>query len=418
MKKVFNRALVFAIALALTSALMLPDKMHIKAAEANPAANNSKSEWKINFQWNPYNQQKGYYNPDDKNKDISFKIAIGFKGNDSEGKLQQGKYYIYNYSGKIGTNTTLTVDTSKLTDAKDKKQYTNCDITSVYPFPYKDNYIYGASSNVKADRTSDVVFDQNMNTKVTASKEQGAIVIDAEIPIKFTALKGTEALTTNAGEPVAGVMKFKEGDMHTWKTKDIKEAVWQNTLGSIFNPYNEKQKDFKFQAAFTGEREQELNKRYELEFTGDKLQGWTLKLKSKIKKGNETKTEDVAYKTEYIYDANLLAGTKEVRQAGQLGTIQVETPYYYLEKQDGTKELLKTADDEAVTKVIKSPVTEIIAYGPDEIEYVPSVETKPTSIPTTAAKMQVAKTGEIASTVSSLGLVTLLVVGAYLAKKH
>lgn len=87
--------------------------------------------------------------------------------------------------------------------------------------------------------------------------------------------------------------------------------------------------------------------------------------------------------------------------------------YNWGSKQDGT-----TDGNISFTVYYGSSPAPIPEPTVPEIEYVPSNDPEPTVIVKVEPKMQVTKTGEIATTVSSLGLVTLIAVGAYLAKKH
>lgn len=56
---------------------------------------------KITIQWHR-NGDRGYYNPADEGKDISFWYIFGFNGKDKDGNMKTGLFAQRMYSGKIG----------------------------------------------------------------------------------------------------------------------------------------------------------------------------------------------------------------------------------------------------------------------------------------------------------------------------
>lgn len=329
---------------------------------------------KITFKWHHYNKDKGYYNPADEGKDVSFLYIFGFKGKDKNGNIKRGLYAQRMYNGKIGETKVDEIDLSSVKDQKGDT-YTDCEFDGIYlPLYEGGNTKYGASRDEKSKEIT-VQFDQNMETHTKMSIEEGAIIFEEDLnnmPILFDVEKvGGEYPYKNIqnGNEIKRIVNFKEGDIYL-SLDDGRDdysfyrAIIQNRLG-MFNPYNSNKNEYKIHANFDGKRKAELEERYSLAMSGNDLDGWNLVLKSNIKKGVKKEVTNQDFKTIYEDDPTLPVGKTKVKQKGVKGKTVTKTTYYYIiAKEDGKEKIIKT-EDPVVEKT--EPVNKIVLRGTKKV---------------------------------------------------
>lgn len=324
---------------------------------------------KITLKWHHYNTGKGYYNPADEGKDVSFWYIFGFKGKDKNGKMQRGLFAQRMYNGKIGETKVDEIDLSSVKDQKGNT-YTDCEFEGIYlPLYRGGNTKYGISVNEKPKEIT-MQFNQNMETHTKMSIEEGAIIFEEDMnnmPILFDVEKvGGEYphKSIQNGNEIKRTVNFKEGDIdlsldNSREDYSFYRAITQNSL-DMFNPYNKHKDEYKIHAKFTGERKAELDERYSLAMSGNDLDGWNLVLKSNIKKGVKKEVTNQDFKTIYEDDPTLPVGKTKVKQKGVKGKTVTKTTYYYIAKEAGKEKTIKT-EDPIVEKT--EPVNEIILRG-------------------------------------------------------
>lgn len=325
----------------------------------------------VSFYWHHYDTGKGYYNPEDEGKPVSFAFFIEFKGTGEDGQVHTGLYSQLIYSGKIGEETRITVPVDEITDNKNNK-YTDCTIYSIFVPIYSGNTIYATSGG---DESLSYMLQQNMETKTQAKIAENSIILDEDrgaMPILYRATVTREedgkevteiAKSRKNGKVIQKTLLFREGDVPVWsenRAESFYRAIFQSEL-EPFNPYSGKYKTFHLIAEFTGNRKTELDERYQLTVEGDDLKGWTLTLSSKIKEGSKEVTEDIPYSTVYEFDPSLKEGEVKLKQEGQLGKKITKTPYYYVLDGNGGEKVLKTFEEKTT---IINPVDKIYLRGP------------------------------------------------------
>ncbi len=269
---------------------------------------------KITFKWHHYDKDKGYYNPADEGKDVSFLYIFGFKGKDTNGNIKSGLFAQRMYNGKIGETKVDEIDLSSVVDQKGNT-YTDCEFDGIYlPLYEGGNTKYGKSGDEKPKELF-VQFEQNMETRTKMSIEEGAIIFEEDLnnmPILFDVEKvGGEYPYKNIqnSNEIKRTVNFKVGDIDL-SLDDGRDdysfyrAITQNNL-EMFNPYNQPKYEYKIHANFTGNREAELGERYSLAISGNDLDGWNLILKSNIKKGVKKEVTNQDFETIYEDDPTL-----------------------------------------------------------------------------------------------------------------
>lgn len=253
---------------------------------------------KVTLKWHHYDLDKGYYNPADEGKNVKINYFLVFRSGNNKDWL----YAQRTFQGKIGDTIVTTEPTNSIEDMNGHT-YTDCEIFGIY-FPLSsENHIYGASRDEnRRDKKFLAQFDQNMETTTIGKIAPGTKIADEDrndMPIKFTVAKikfsGNKEeyiyplSSKNSGKTIYNIMNFKVGEMQVWNDANEKysfrRAIIANAL-SMFNPYTGKSNKYILKAEFTGPRKAELEKRYNLDMTGDDLKGWTLTLSSKETNNN------------------------------------------------------------------------------------------------------------------------------------
>ena len=362
---------------------------------------------KITLKWHHYDTGKGYYNPADEGKDVSFWYIFGFKGKDKNGNMQSGLFAQRKYNGKIGETKVDEIDLSSVKDQKGDT-YTDCEFEGFYlPLYEGGNTKYGWSGGDKPKEIR-VQFAQNMETRTKMSIEEGAIIFEEDLnnmPILFNVEKvGGEYphKNRNNGNEIKRTVKFKEGDIDL-SLDDGRDgysfyrAITQNNL-EMFNPYNQPKYEYKIHANFTGNREAELGERYSLAISGNDLDGWNLILKSNIKKGVKKEVTNQDFETIYEDDPTLPVGKTMVKQKGVKGKTVTKTTYYYIAKEDGKEKIIKT-EDPVVEKT--EPVNKIVLRGTKKV----------------AAENQNPMTGDTGSMIIYMSSLFMAILGSYVLVK-
>ena len=362
---------------------------------------------KITLKWHHYDTGKGYYNPADEGKDVSFWYIFGFKGKDKNGNMQSGLFAQRKYNGKIGETKVDEIDLSSVKDQKGDT-YTDCEFEGFYlPLYEGGNTKYGWSGGDKPKEIR-VQFAQNMETRTKMSIEEGAIIFEEDLnnmPILFNVEKvGGEYphKNRNNGNEIKRTVKFKEGDIDL-SLDDGRDgysfyrAITQNNL-EMFNPYNQPKYEYKIHANFTGNREAELGERYSLAISGNDLDGWNLILKSNIKKGVKKEVTNQDFETIYEDDPTLPVGKTKVKQKGVKGKTVTKTTYYYIAKEDGKEKIIKT-EDPVVEKT--EPVNKIVLRGTKKV----------------AAENQNPMTGDTGSMIIYMSSLFMAILGSYVLVK-
>lgn len=362
---------------------------------------------KITLKWHHYDTGKGYYNPADEGKDVSFWYIFGFKGKDKNGNMQSGLFAQRMYNGKIGETKVDEIDLSSVVDQKGDT-YTDCEFEGFYlPLYEGGNTKYGWSGGDEPKEIR-VQFAQNMETRTKMSIEEGAIIFEEDLnnmPILFDVEKvGGEYPHKNKqnGNEIKRTVKFKEGDIDL-SLDDGREgysfyrAITQNNL-EMFNPYNQPKYEYKIHANFTGNREAELGERYSLAISGNDLDGWNLILKSNIKKGVKKEVTNQDFETIYEDDPTLPVGKTKVKQKGVKGKTVTKTTYYYIAKEDGKEKIIKT-EDPVVEKT--EPVNKIVLRGTKKV----------------AAENQNPMTGDTGSMIIYTSSLFMAILGSYVLVK-
>lgn len=242
-------------------------------------------EQTIYLKWNENGKDKGFYNPEDKGKNVKMYLFVRFSGKDAEGAVQHDLYYkdAVLYEGKIGEEFSFKIPIDKIT-ATDKKTYTDCEITGVSVAPDSRNHIYNLSVNLT---DMEFVFSQSMNLNVKRKVAEGSSIRpedEGKILVNFGVKeKGLEELVkTNASKDIEHTLKFREGQLSLWKYGVFKDSRVHNAL-RLFNPYTGKGKTFDLVAEFGGYYKENLAEKYSLEVTGNDLEGWNVELTSNFK---------------------------------------------------------------------------------------------------------------------------------------
>lgn len=362
---------------------------------------------KITLNWHHYDTGKGYYNPADEGKDVSFWYIFGFKGKDKNGNMQSGLYAQRMYNGKIGETKVDKIDLSSVKDQKGDT-YTDCEFQGFYlPLYEGGNTKYGVSLDEKAKEIT-VEFDQNMETHTKMSIEEGAIIFEEDMndmQILFDVEKvGGEYphKNTQNSNVIKRTVNFKEGDLYLSlddgrDAYSFYRAISGNNLG-MFNPYTQHKNEYKIHANFTGNRKAELEERYSLAMSGNDLDGWNLVLKSNIKKGVKKEVTNQDFETIYEDDPTLPVGKTKVKQKGVKGKTVTKTTYYYIAKEDGKEKIIKT-EDPIVEKT--EPVNKIVLRGTKKV----------------AAENQNPMTGDTGSMIIYMSSLFMAILGSYVLVK-
>lgn len=332
---------------------------------------------KITLKWHHYDTGKGYYNPADEGKEVSFWYIFGFKGKDNNGTMQSGLFAQRMYNGKIGETKVDEIDLSSVKDQKGDT-YTDCEFEGIYLPLYRGgntaNTKYGALLDEKAKEIT-IQFEQNMETHTRMSVAENSIILEKDknnMPVRFDVgskkTNGTSEYpykNIKTGYEIYRIINFSEGEIdlsldNPRNGYSFNGAISRGELG-MFNPYNTNKNEYKLHANFTGENKADLDERYSLAITGNDTKGWNLELSSKIKEGNKTEESNVTdFETIYEDDPTMPIGKTKVKQEGVKGKTVKKTAYYYVIKENGEEKVLESKAH--VAEIIK-PVNKIVLRG-------------------------------------------------------
>lgn len=330
---------------------------------------------KITIQWHR-NGDRGYYNPADEGKDISFWYIFGFNGKDKDGNMKTGLFAQRMYSGKIGETKVYEIDLSSVKDQKGDT-YTDCEFNGLYLSLYKGNTKYGASRDEKSKEIT-ALLQQNMETHTKMTVEDGSIILESDknnMPVLFDIEykeegKDSEYPFKNKQNlnAIKRTLNFEEGEIDLSLDDDADDysfyrAVNGNSL-QTFNPWTPRVNEYKLHANFTGNRKDLLEERYTLAMSGNDIDGWNLVLKSKIKEGMKEEVAVEDFKTVYEDDPTLPVGKTKVKQKGVKGKTVTKTTYYYLPTGNGGEKILEVKDP-VVEKT--EPVNKIVLRGTKKV---------------------------------------------------
>lgn len=384
-------------------------------AKSNAVAEGNKTQ-DIFLLWQHYSMGKGWYNPKDEGKEVSFHYVLKFRGKNKNGEVKNRLSTNYiTYKGKIGQDFRISVPVDEI-KSKDGETYTDCEIYQIDIPISEENRIYGGSATVK-DTFIATNIVQNMETLTKMVISPGAIILEGDkenIKVRFSVAQIKEGhetypLYNRNRKPVDAEIDFKEGEEAiALASRNFYRAVFGNQL-DLFSPYTGKYKEHKLHADFSGDNKDELNKKYNLEVSGDDIKGWTVTLSSKINKGEREEIKDESnYKTIYKNDPTLLKGKTKIKQEGAKGFTRVKTVYYYIQDENGKEEILKA--EEPVTEIV-NPTDRIVLVGT-------KIATEDVNKPEKNDNAKVApKTGDSSNMMLYAGLTALMSIGALLILK-
>lgn len=395
-------------------------KEKLEVSKETEAKNNAVAEGNktqdIFLLWQHYSMGKGWYNPKDEGKEVSFHYVLKFRGKNKNGEVKNRLSTNYiTYNGKIGQDFRISVPVDEI-KSKDGETYTDCEIYQIDIPISEENRIYGGSATVK-DTFIATNIVQNMETLTKMVISPGAIILEGDkenIKVRFSVAQIKEGhetypLYNRNRKPVDAEIDFKEGEEAiALASRNFYRAVFGNQL-DLFSPYTGKYKEHKLHADFSGDNKDELNKKYNLDVSGDDINGWTVTLSSKINKGEREEIKDESnYKTIYKNDPTLLKGKTKIKQEGAKGFTRVKTVYYYIQDENGKEEILKA--EEPVTEIV-NPTDRIVLVGT-------KIATEAVNKPEKTDNAKVApKTGDSSNMMLYAGLTALMSIGALLILK-
>lgn len=368
MKKNFKKSAILILTMMLAFSMLI-------GTSSVFAGGGNDNIGKITIQWHR-NGDRGYYNPADEGKDISFWYIFGFNGKDKDGNMKTGLFAQRMYSGKIGETKVYEIDLSSVKDQKGDT-YTDCEFNGLYLSLYRGNTKYGASRDEKSKEIT-ALLQQNMETHTKMMVEDGSIILESDknnMPVLFDIEykeegKDSEYPFKNKQNlnAIKRTLNFEEGEIDLSLDNDADDysfyrAVNGNSL-QTFNPWTPRVNEYKLHANFTGDREDVLKERYTLAMSGNDLDGWNLVLKSKIKEGMKEEVVVEDFKTVYEDDPTLPVGKTKVKQKGVKGKTVTKTSYYYLPTGNGGEKILEVKDP-VVEKT--EPVNKIVLRGTKKV---------------------------------------------------
>lgn len=368
MKKNFKKSAILILTMMLTFSMLI-------GTSSVFAGGGNDNIGKITIEWHR-NGDRGYYNPADEGKDISFWYIFGFNGKDKDGNMKTGLFAQRKYSGKIGETKVYEIDLSSVKDQKGDT-YTDCEFNGLYLSLYRGNTKYGASRDEKSKEIT-ALLQQNMETHTKMSVEDGSIILESDkndMPVLFDIEykeEGKDSIYPFKNKQNLNAIKrtlnFKEGEIDLSLDNyaddySFYRAVNGNSL-QTFNPWTPRVNEYKLHANFTGNRKDLLNERYTLAMSGNDLDGWNLVLKSNIKEGMKEEVAVEDFKTVYEDDPTLPVGKTKVKQKGVKGKTVTKTTYYYLPTGNGGEKILEVKDP-VVEKT--EPVNKIVLRGTKKV---------------------------------------------------
>jgi len=128
-------------------------KEKLEVSKETEAKNNAVAEGNktqdIFLLWQHYSMGKGWYNPKDEGKEVSFHYVLKFRGKNKNGEVKNRLSTNYiTYKGKIGEDFKISVPVDKI-ESKDGETYTDCEIYQIDIPISEENRIYGGSATVK-----------------------------------------------------------------------------------------------------------------------------------------------------------------------------------------------------------------------------------------------------------------------------
>ena len=226
-------------------------------AKSNAVAEGNKTQ-DIFLLWQHYSMGKGWYNPKDEGKEVSFHYVLKFRGKNKNGEVKNRLSTNYiTYKGKIGEDFKISVPVDKI-ESKDGETYTDCEIYQIDIPISEENRIYGGSATVK-DTFIATNIVQNMETLTKMVISPGAIILEGDkenIKVRFSVAQIKEGhetypLYNRNRKPVDAEIDFKEGEEAiAMASRNFYRAVFGNQL-DLFSPYTGKYKEHKLHADFS-----------------------------------------------------------------------------------------------------------------------------------------------------------------------
>ena len=252
---------------------------------------------------------RGDYNVQLDGESISFDYCLRFDGMDAEGNRKTSlRTEPLTYNGTIGHDTTIPVVVSEMRDYEGNV-YTDCSI-------YATDILYDPSSIVlmAGNASNDPVVAQicqNMKIYTNCVLADGSIILEQDkgnLNVNYCiASKGisdtdfSQPYKGSSHSPIEYEILFEPGFLDLFSSRSFRRAITGNSL-SMFTYVSGRTITFKLVAEFTGERKADLDKRYNLDVTGDDESGWTVTLTSNIKEDADIERTEIPYGIVYQID--------------------------------------------------------------------------------------------------------------------
>lgn len=348
-----------------------------------PGSEEEENMGSLTVQWDYSVPGKGYYNPADKEEEVTLKFRIKAEGTGEDGKKTKF-WFIYNPdTGEFDKPTTVKIGKEYFhkfplneIQSSNGETFKNCELIDHEVYIDSNNRIYRSGSSTPGKTINDRVLSihQNMETKTILQIEPGSIVLEDDkenMMVHYWIEMSSHGSTptpvkskTKRQDPYKENRPFKEGYLDFLdRSNTTRTSFYRAIIGGQldqFNTYGEKTREFFLCAEWAGEHKADLDKRYTLERTGDDLTGWTFTLKSKIKEKKVEKTrEEIPFKTEEIEDSSLPEGTRKVIRQGVNGT-KITYAVSYVVVANGIEETVKDLGEKIE---VTEPVKEIVHVG-------------------------------------------------------
>ena len=299
-----------------------------QGAEGAQNGNSGLPKGKVIVRWK-ISGGKGAYNPEDEGKTVSFYIPISYyKGSDE-------KVIWPRYQGKVGEDdrefpVPLMIDEDRKEVESGGWELRDGNISPLRIGNSPQIYAASTGYNPKTKELEVVVYQQNnIDTKLVI--KEGTEVADEDwedLKMRLTFKKEDleNGKVSNTEDPFmspvkAGVVveenilfpkngspsvNFFTSESEYWIRDGSFYRAMEGNRMDLFNPYTGRYKKFYLKAEWTGERKAELDKRYQLEVSGNDIDGWTVTLSNREEeKPDEPSTPSVPSEiVEIVFNAN------------------------------------------------------------------------------------------------------------------
>ncbi len=331
--------------------------------------------------WKNDNSPKKLDQYEEKLKDTKFKAkyTLEYEYVDKDGNKGtiRDKEFVEN-EFTVGTPQKFEADLEGVTERLKKENPNIEKVTGVFdlhlPLYGNDNNPYwGKAKGGSGLAKTNVVLEQNMNTHVKYEKDPNAIILEEDegkinLEYRVNKVKDVEktVLTSNDSKAISGKDKFEDGKEKYLAQTDrrIAYATENNSLG-MFSEFTGKYETLEFEVSSLGiddeeSRKEEQNKYYNITIEGDDLEGWTVKLGSKLKDKTETKEREEKFTIKEIYDDSLDEGVRIVEKNGENGLVKDTIRTIFLKGENGKEETVKV---DTTSEKIKEIVEQIVRIG-------------------------------------------------------